>query len=157
LYDGLAAGLRNLPETKLARGPRMFDSCLWAEACAPGLGIEPGVIAEAWNANRSQADHAALEADDVAQAVVRFLRAQMPEKIWKGSASKMLAILKDREFDLAKAPHWPRSALALGVKLRRLAPSLRASYQIDASQGKEGAAGTRYWFLKKSGDWPPEE
>ena len=157
LYDGLSAGLRNLPETTLARGPRMFDSCLWAEACAPGLGIEPGVIPEAWIANRSQADSAALEADDVAQAVVRFLKAQMPEKIWKGSASNMLAILKDREFDLAKAPHWPRSALALGVKLRRLAPSLRATYQIDASQGKEGAAGTRYWLLKKSGDWPPDE
>jgi hypothetical protein len=69
LFDGLAAGLRNLPDTKLPYGPRLLDSATWAEACAPGLGIEPGTILNAWMANRSQAAEAALEADDVAQAM----------------------------------------------------------------------------------------
>jgi hypothetical protein len=130
----------------------MFDSCLWAEACAPGLGIEPGVIPEAWIANRSQADSAALEADDVAGAVMRLLETQgkIGPAVWKGSASDLLKRFKESDPELVQAPHWPRSALALGVKLKRLAPSLRAIYRVDVSQGKEGPDGSRFWFLKKT-------
>ena len=147
LFDGLAAGLRNLPETKLHSGPRLLDSATWAEACAPGLGIEPGTILKAWMASRSQADEAALEADDVAQAVVRLVNATIGP--WKGSASLMLEGLREMNFDLSKAQHWPRSAQALGTKLRRIAPGLRAIYKIDATKDKEGAEGSRFWILKK--------
>jgi hypothetical protein len=150
LFDGLAAGLRNLQDTKIPYGPRLLDSATWAEACAPGLGIEPGTILNAWMANRSQAAEAALEADDVAQAVVRLVDATNGP--WKGSASQMLERLRDMNFELSKAPHWPRNAQALGTKLRRIAPGLRAIYGIDATKDKEGAEGRRFWFLKKRAD-----
>jgi hypothetical protein len=148
LFDGLAAGLRNLPDTKLPYGPRLLDSATWAEACAPGLGIEPGTILNAWMANRSQAAEAALEADDVAQAVVRLVDVTTDPHC-EGSASEMLERLRDMNFELSKAPHWPRNAQAMGTKLRRIAPGLRAIYGIDATQSKKGAEGRRFWFLKK--------
>jgi hypothetical protein len=37
----------------------------------------------------------------------------------------------------------------MGGKLKRIAPDLRSIYGIDATQGKEGAEGRRFWFLKK--------
>jgi hypothetical protein len=153
LYDGLSAGLRNLPTTKLEVGPRMLDACTWAEACAPGVGIEPGEITRAWMANRAGADRAALDADDVAQAVVKLLQAQADLGLdnWKGSPTS----LYDRLLDLApehvrKSTLWPKSAVGLGEKLRRIAPAMRAVNQVDMVSGKGGTNSSRFWFLKKT-------
>lgn len=153
LCDGLAAGLRNLPTTKLEAGPRMLDACTWAEACAPGLGIEQGLITRAWMANRAGADRVALDADDVAQAVLKLLQAQADLGLdhWKGSPTA----LYDRLLDLApdhvrKSTLWPKSAVGLGEKLRRIAPAMRAVHQVDMVSGKGGTNSSRFWFLKKT-------
>ena len=153
LYDGLAAGLRNLPTTKLEAGPRMLDACTWAEACAPGLGIEPGLITRAWMANRAGADRVALDADDVAQAVLKLLQAQADLGLdhWKGSPTA----LYDRLLELApdhvrKSTLWPKSAVGLGEKLRRIAPAMRAVNAVDMVSGKGGTNSSRFWFLKKT-------
>lgn len=153
IYDGLSAGLRNLPTTKIEIGPRMLDACTWAEACAPGLGIEPGLITRAWMANRAGADRAALDADDVAQAVLKLLQSQSDLGLdhWKGSPTA----LYDRLLELApdhvrKSTLWPKSAVGLGEKLRRIAPAMRTVHQVDMVSGKGGANSSRFWFLKKT-------
>jgi hypothetical protein len=153
LYDGLSAGLRNLPTTKIEIGPRMLDACTWAEACAPGLGIEPGLITRAWMANRAGADRAALDADDVAQAVLKLLQTQADLGLdhWKGSPTSLF----DRLLELApdhvrKSTLWPKSAVGLGEKLRRIAPAMRTVHQVDMVPGKGGTNSSRFWFLKKT-------
>lgn len=151
--DGLSSALRNFSETKLAEDVRMIDAATWAEAAAQGLGIEPGSIAAAWVANRTAADRALVESDDLALAIVAFLAAEeasvgRPE--WKGSPAELLGKLAAHATDrVLRGPQWPRSPSGLGNRLRRLAPPLRAVFDIDAQHGKGGPDGARFWVLRR--------
>jgi putative DNA primase/helicase len=153
LCDGLSSALRNLSTTRIENPPRMADAAIWAEAAAPGLGIPPGMITDAWRANRHQADRAALEVDDMAQAVVALLdemREREARDDWKGSPSelfgKLIALVPER---VSRSPLWPRNAAGMGTKLRRLAPMLRAVHRIDVLAGKGGSDSGRYWSLRR--------
>ena len=42
LLDAAVAGLRNLPQVKLERPPRLADFALWVSACEEALGMKPG-------------------------------------------------------------------------------------------------------------------
>ena len=149
ICDGLAAALRNLPATKVENPPRMIDAVCWAEAAAPGLGIPPGHIAAAWRANRGAADRAAIEVDDVAQAVVKLLD-ESPSGQWKGAPgdlySQLCALVPER---VTRSPLWPKNAAGLGSKLRRLAPGLRAVHRIEVVNGKGGADGSRWSSIRR--------
>lgn len=153
LCDGLSAALRNLPTTKIPDPPRMIDACAWAEAAAPGLGIEPGRIAAAWRANRGAADRAALEVDDVAQAVVRLLEEEAERTgatEWKGSPAELYRRLCDVVPErVSRGQLWPKNAAGLGTKLRRIAPGLRTVHRIEATHGKGGADGSRWWSARR--------
>src|ERR1700746_2043381 len=48
LLDGLVAGRRRLPETKLDRPPRMADFAAWVSACEQSLGLVPGAFLKAY-------------------------------------------------------------------------------------------------------------
>jgi len=153
LFDGLAAALRNVDGMTLADPPRMIDACLWAEAAAPGLGIEPGVIATAWRANRRQADRAALEVDDVAQALVALLNEQREKEgrdDWRGSPSdlygRLVSLVPER---VSRSPIWPKNAAGLGTKIKRIAPGMRAVHRIEALTGKGGADGVRWCHVRR--------
>lgn len=153
LCDGLAAALRRLPGLKLADPPRMFDACLWAEAASAGLGIPEAMIPTAWRANRHQADRAALEVDDVAQAIVALL-AEMREKEardeWKGSPAELYArlvtLVPER---VSRSSLWPKNANGLGTKLRRIAPGLRAVHRIEVVNGKGGSDSGRFCSIRR--------
>jgi hypothetical protein len=153
LCDGLSSALRNLAATKIADPPRMMDAATWAEAAAPGLGIEPGRIAAAWRANRSAADRAALEVDDVAQAVVKLLEESAElngATSWKGSPADLYRRLCDMVPErITRSPLWPRNAAGMGTKLRRIGPGLRAVHRIEATHGKGGADGARWWSVRR--------
>ena len=127
----------------------MIDAVCWAEAAAPGLGIPPGHIAAAWRANRGAADRAAIEVDDVAQAVVKLLD-ESPSGQWKGAPgdlySQLCALVPER---VTRSPLWPKNAAGLGSKLRRLAPGLRAVHRIEVVNGKGGADGSRWSSIRR--------
>ncbi len=152
LYDGIAAALRNIATMEIADAPRMADAAHWAEAGAPGLGLEPGVIATAWRANRHQADRAALEVDDVAVSVVALLNRQREKENrneWRGSPTdlydRLVALVPER---VSRSPLWPKNAKGLGAKLTRLAPSMRAVHRVEILAGKGGADGARWWHVR---------
>jgi len=153
LCDGLSAALRNIETMRIADPPRMMDACLWAEAAAPGLGIAPGVIASAWRANRHQADRAALEVDDVAQAIVALLanvRETDYRDDWRGSPAELFARLSSLVSErVSRSPLWPRNAAGLGTKLRRIAPGLRVVHRVGIVPGKSGADGSRWWHVSR--------
>lgn len=167
ICDGLASAQRNLAGTKIPNPPRMIDAATWAEAAAEGLGIEAGRIGTAWSANRSAADRAAMEADDVARAVVALLD-KLPsldaagasdldrDEVWKrGEWKGPPAVLFRRLCDCVderitrNKNLWPQSVSGLGNKLTRIAPALRAVHGIDALSGKGGANGTRWWSVRR--------
>lgn len=153
LCDGIAAALRNLDTTKISNPPRMMDAATWAEAAAEGLGVEPGRIVTAWRANRGAADRAALEVNDIARAVVALLDEEEREgrgREWRGEPSELYRKLSDIAGERAtRSRLWPSNAAGLGTALRRLAPGLRAVHGIEATPGKGGADGTRWWCVRR--------
>src|ERR1700731_3197905 len=51
LLDATVAGIRNLPQVKLDRPPRLADFALWVSACEEALGMQPGEAMAACHAN----------------------------------------------------------------------------------------------------------
>jgi putative DNA primase/helicase len=151
--DGLASALRNLDRTTLAEDVRMIDAATWAEAAAVGLDIPPGRIAAAWVANRNAADRALVESDELALAVAALLADEenlTGRAEWRGSPSDLFHKLGVHASDQAKrGPQWPRSPSGMGTRLKRLNPAMRAALGIDASAGKGGADGVRFWVVRK--------
>lgn len=151
--DGLASAVRNLDRIALAEDVRMMDAAMWAEAAAEGLGIPAGTIVAAWVANRTAADRALVESDELALAVAKLIgdaeSCTAPGE-WRGSPSDLFFKLGVHASDQAKrGPQWPRSPSGMGTRLRRLAPPMRAVFGIDVQPGKGGAEGSRFWVLRK--------
>jgi hypothetical protein len=151
--DGLASALRNLGRITLAEDVRMMDAAMWAEAAAEGLGIPAGAIAAAWVANRTAADRALVESDELALAVAALLADEESltgRAEWRGSPSDLFHKLAAHSTDQAKrGPQWPRSPSGMGTRLKRINPAMRAALGIDASGGKGGAEGARFWVVRK--------
>ena len=51
LLDAAVAGLRDLPQVKLERPPRLADFALWVSACEEALGMKPGEAMAAYRIN----------------------------------------------------------------------------------------------------------
>jgi ribosomal protein L34E len=120
----------------------MADAATWAASGMAGLGLDAATMIEAWHVNRVRADATALEGDDLALAIRRLLEAQGP--VWSGSATGLLDALAGHvSATVLKERGWPKTASALGLRLRRLAPALRRAWRIEVAQTKGGHDGTR--------------
>jgi hypothetical protein len=148
LCDGLSAALRNLPTTHIANPPRMADACHWAEAAAQGFAIDAGRVTTAWKANRTGADRALLDGDDVAGAVVKLMTP--PGASFKGTPTQLVQRLVDLAGErVSSGKLWPRNPAGMGTKLRRLGPALRAAHTINVTHGRSGSEGERFWIISK--------
>jgi hypothetical protein len=122
LLDAAAAALRDLPEVRLPRLPRMADFALWVTAAEGALGWPPGAFLDAYAGNRGEANELALEASPLAGV----LRGLATAGGWEGTCTDLLARLAETVGEkAARAPSWPQTPRALGGALRRLAPNLR--------------------------------
>ena len=123
LLDAVAAGLRELPKTKLTSVPRMADFAVFGEAVCRGLGHSPGRFLDAYRANRKAASESALE-DSYVAAAIRELVAKVK---WVGTSAELkdaLELIVSKK--VADSEKWPKSPRGMSGVLRRLAPSLRA-------------------------------
>ena len=132
LLGAAVEGLRRLPETRLAKLPRMADFALWATACETAI-WPAGTFGKAYLVNRDDAVLAVLDADPVATAVMSLMARQIG---WTGTASDLLAALVAVAGEGAtKSRSWPSSARALSSRLRRAATFLRkAGVEIEFQQ-----------------------
>ncbi len=122
LLDAVACGLRRVDDVRLDRLPRMADFAIWAEACAPALGLADGEFVEVYAGNRDAAAETALEDSPVVEPV----RALAVEG-FEGISAELLAALGDRvDENTTRGKAWPKSPRGLSGSLRRLAPALRA-------------------------------
>jgi hypothetical protein len=139
LLDAVAEGLKQLPETRLEKLPRMADFVLWATACETAL-WPAGTFWTAYCGNRDEAVEGVIDADPIAATV----RARMTTRTeWTGTASDLLGALADIAGErVAKSKTWPESPRALAGRLRRAATFLR-KIGIEISFGREGRARTR--------------
>jgi hypothetical protein len=122
LLDAVSAGLRLLPDLRLARLPRMADFARWGEAVGRGLGWPPGAALAAYRSAIGDAAQIALEASAVAGPLLDLLA---EESTWEGTAAQLLKRLTTLAGDKAKTRGWPAKPHLLSGQLRRLAPSLR--------------------------------
>ena len=154
LLDAVAVGLRELPNTRLERLPRMADFALWAMACEGAL-WEPGAFARAYESNRADATESVVEADTVADSV-RALMAERDE--WEGAASELLNILGERVgARVTQLKFWPASPRALSSRLRRAAPSLR-KLGVEITFGRLGnQRRSRVICISAAAPTPPPE
>ena len=139
LLDAVVHGIRQLPETRLEKLPRMADFALWASACETAL-WPAGTFWSAYCGNRDEAVEGVIDADPIAAAV----RALMTTRtVWTGTAADLLGALAAEVGErAARSKTWPDSPRALSGRLRRAATFLRKVH-IELSFGREGRARTR--------------
>lgn len=144
LLDAVADGLRELPNVKLEKVPRMADFTVWASACEGNL-WPSGTFVKAYLDNLQMAVVDVIDADAVACAVREFMAVRDD---WDGTATALLQLLRPlAEPELVKA--WPPNGWALANRLRRAATFLR-KIGIDIKFGERtGKKGTRTIFLTR--------
>jgi hypothetical protein len=133
LLDAVVAGLRNLPDVRLDRLPRMADFAAWVTACEPALGWQAGSFLEAYTGNVADANELALDAAPIWPPLRQLVETR---GAWEGTAAELLpelAQLAGLSGDRPKAPAgWPKKPNALTGRLRRLAPNMRrAGVTVD--------------------------
>jgi hypothetical protein len=140
LLDAVVEGLKRLPETRLARPPRMADFALWATACEPAL-WPAGTFWCAYCHNRDEAVEGVIEADPIANAVRALVSTPTA---WTGTASELLGNLTQLTGDgIVKSKEWPSTPRALSGRLRRAATFLRkVGIEVNFG-GREGKARNR--------------
>ena len=138
LLDAVVVGLKQLPETRLEKLPRMADFALWATACETAL-WPAGTFWSAYCGNRDEAVEGVIEADPVATAVRAIMATRT---VWTGTASDLLGALAEEVGErVAKSKSWP-DAPRLAGRLRRAATFLR-KIGIEIGFDREGRARTR--------------
>lgn len=152
LLDGAASALQELPRVHLDELPRMADFAKWIAAAAPGLGLDRGALLAAYERNRSRVIDLALEASQVATAVLTLLDKHHGR--WEGAPAQCLSALAELVPETTrKEPGWPKNAKALSGRLRRDLTFLRAvgaTVDLDGHQGRDDER-RRVWRFEKAG------
>jgi hypothetical protein len=148
ICDALSTSLRNLPHVELPTYPRMADFAQLIVAAEPVLPWKSGAFLQAYFENREKMIDVALEADEVATAVIALVE-QTANAEWVGTATELKdaldAVVDDRTRRLRS---WPKQPNMLSNRVRRCATFLR-SKGIHYERGKSG---NRYIVLRRMGD-----
>lgn len=118
LLDLMAMALARLPTLETTRLPRMAGFARLGIAIEEAFG-SPGCFMEAYDANRADASTSLAESDTLVAAVRKLVVAQ---SCWQGSATELARALEPR-----LVPPRRLEPAALGGRLRRIAPVLRAN------------------------------
>ncbi len=123
LLDAIVVGLREMPNVRLARLPRMADFAAASEAIGRGLGWPAGTILADYEANRREASVTQIE-DSLVATVLLQNAGRLGA--WSGSPSDLHADLSTAIGpNAARSVRWPKSPERLTNELRRIAPQLR--------------------------------
>ena len=122
LLDAATAGLKNLPNVRLDQPPRMADFALWVKACEESLGMKPGEALTAYQSNRAETHHLALESSPLYEPV-----AELAQEGFNGTVTELHARLTTMmDESTRRSVRWPKAPNALSNALRRMAVNLRA-------------------------------
>ena len=149
LLDAVAAALKNWDKTVLERSPRMADFARWVQAAEAGAALpwECGAFEVAYGDNRGDLHRVVVENDPVAKAVVDLIGGT---EFYEGSMTGLYDALIDvAPSRVAESRLWPQSPGALSMRLRRVAPALRA-VGVELDVGRVGKARQRIVRLARS-------
>jgi len=108
LFDVVAGAIRQFPDVKLSRLPRMADFTKWGVAVTLALGEKPAEFLEAYRLVITQQHEEAIASSPVALAVLALMK-ERPE--WIGTPSSLLGDLNDLAEDLqidTRGKSWPK-------------------------------------------------
>jgi hypothetical protein len=133
LFDVLSVAIRNFPNTRLDRLPRMADVARFVTAAEEGLGWNVGRFVEVYEDYRRTARINALEASNVGTAIL-VLMEKMPT--WEGTASELITALDTHLPRAVNRKNFPSSARSMSSQLRRIQPNLReAGIEVEMPEG----------------------
>ncbi len=125
LCDGVSCALRNRANVQVENSPRMADFTAWCVAAEEVMPWKPGEFLEAYRQNQGESIGRAIEADDVASAIMTMMEWQ---QIWEGSPSDLLRALDGVVGErYANLKTWPQTPTSLGKRLSRTQAFLRKS------------------------------
>jgi hypothetical protein len=144
LLDAVSTGLRNLPDVKLSKLPRMADFAIWCTSAESGFGWEQGTFQTAYDQLRSETNEIALEALLVSRPLLEILEGGTE---WTGTVSELLGEIEAKVSDQVKLQKgWPKNGRALSGHLSRLAPNLRSA---DWLVTNERTSRHRTWTFRR--------
>src|SRR6202044_142944 len=121
LLDAAVAGLRNLPQVRLDRPPRLAGFSLWGRGGEGALGMESGEAMAACQANCAEARALALEASPLYVPL-----AELAREGFTGTVAELHARLDSMVSDaMRRLVRWPKAPNILSNVLRRMATNLR--------------------------------
>ncbi|MFC1885451.1 hypothetical protein ACFLZM_00115 [Thermodesulfobacteriota bacterium] len=145
LYDAVSAALRNLPNIKVKRLPRMADFTKWVCSSEEALPWKEGSFLKHYKTNIKQATDKSLSADVVALAVIELMK---HKRRWHGTATDLLDTLEagsDRDKgivskNVVRSKAWPKTPHSLSRRLRAVSTNLvqkRILIDFDPREAKK--------------------
>lgn len=138
LLDAVSMALRRVDGVRLHKSPRMADFAKWVVAAEPAFQCRASFL-PTYLDNRSASMEVGLESDPVAVALLTLVEKEAGS--WEGTPTELYTELSSLTPDQRSAA-WPKAANALSSRIRRLAPSLRAAWNLEIDFGKS-ADGSR--------------
>lgn len=156
VFDALSTAIRELPNVKLPRLPRMADLTEFVTAAESALGWQPHTFFKAFEDARRLAKIEALAGNAFGWAAYTYFKvaaftpsASSGGGTWTGTANDVLDGVKERKeaktFDQGNFPRSPRGVTDF---LKRLEPNFKAlgvsfKFPTKAERGADGAVGRR--------------
>ncbi|MCZ6708523.1 MAG: hypothetical protein O7A71_11320 [Chloroflexi bacterium] len=148
LLDICAGALQRLPETHLARSPRMAGIARWVTAAEEGLGWAPGTFVTVMQNSKEESFDAVIEASILAAVVIEAVEAGRTwDEVTAGALLSDLRVCAGE--GISRRKDFPKNAGSLSGKLRTLSPALR-SKGISIESGQTANTGSRkVWTIRK--------
>ena len=128
LLSGVSHALKQKSSVHLARLPRMADFALWAVAAEEGIGLSKGSFWRAYEGNQESSNDAALDSSPAIE--LREFLESLTTNQWTGTSTDLFNALKlmlaNKGENYKDKYGFPKGPSAMGVRVRRIAPNLRA-------------------------------
>jgi hypothetical protein len=138
LLNGVCSAIRNLPDVKLERRPRMADFAAFGVASEKAFGFADGAFMKAYEGNREAGNAVAIENSPLAGTIITLMKTR---KFCDGRTSEVLTLLRsvaDEETRFLRS--FPKQPNQLTSQLKRISANLRL-IGIDVKTGRNREGG----------------
>ena len=130
LLSAVSSGVKHRHSVVLEQKPRLADFAKWVVAAEKALSWDGGAFLSAYTQNRADANVQAVAGDVLAPLLLDFAKS-LPGGEWKGSyedlRTSLIPVVFEGGIMARKEPkNFPKDGAALGRKIKRLSPNLRA-------------------------------
>jgi hypothetical protein len=152
LYTAVSVVLRELPNVRLTKAPRMADFTKWVTAAESAFGWDPESFAQVYARNRAASVEVTYHADLVVPIIVELLGQSSVNGVvigkFDGTATKLYEALQNlAPQPVLRSKAWPKSPSALGKHLRNRATAPLKHAGVVFTEGQEGKGAVRMIHL----------